>query len=160
MIQNNSEDVERFKNRGNEDIYYDVLSAIDELQYKDSSNTRVLSSSINSERGRKASKQYNEIRGAMLRNVTDRCNLNSKLCKKYLMEMYAVGLVDLGMYMSNIDRDYKRPGASIKMLDRLITITEKGYKLLKLLKDMNEVLNFNIGKKGMISSYGAKRQRN
>jgi hypothetical protein len=79
------------------------------------------------------------VKGALLRNVMDRCQMSSRMCKQYLMDLYSLGFVDLGVYIMNIDPDYKHPGTTGKH-DRLITVTEKGYKLLQLLRDISEMV--------------------
>ena len=140
-----------FNKRGAEDIHYDILRIIDELQFVQAPASRVMSGSHwhSESRGRKASGQFQSIRGALLRNVKDRCNLSTTQIKIYLMDMYTNGLIDLGIYIKNVDRDYPKTedvtGKHHNGQDRLITLTEKGYKLLRLLNDMNDMVNKSGG---------------
>jgi len=145
-----------FNKRGTEDIYYDILRTIDDLQFIQASESRIMAGRHrhSESRGRKASGQFQSIKGALLRNVTDRCNLSSRQSKIYLMEMYSQGLIDLGIYIKNVNRDYLETedmtGKRHTGQDRLITVTEKGYKLLRMLNDMSE----------MVKSGGPERKRN
>jgi predicted transcriptional regulator len=135
-------------NRSREEIYYDILCAIDVLQYSEPTYTRIKSSTIHNMRGRKSgSTQFLDIKGALLRNVGDKANLSSRQSKMYLMDLYTQGLVDLGAYMGNVDHDYKTMRDSPHEESySLITVTDKGYQLLKLLRDIRELLSFNTKK--------------
>lgn len=136
----------KFANRSNEDIYFDILSSIKELQYNESTYPRAIHSRITIHRSRRGmGTQFKPLKGAMLRNLIDKCNLSSKICKRYLLIMYTQGLIDLGLYIGNVDRDVTAGSNHSPALDKLITITDKGNDLLRLLTEMRGMLNIKNG---------------
>lgn len=135
-----------FSNRGYQDIVYDILEAINSLQRTGNKHFRSSKPIYTNRRGRKPSNQYKNLYGALLRNVMDKSGVDWKCSNIYLPRLHALGLIDLGIYDSKIDRTLATAANNTNNntdnnnTDTLVTVTDKGYKLRNILREMRELV--------------------